>query len=101
MGVMTAGADELSYRELVQSANSIVLRWDLEGRITFLNDYGLDFFGYEMAELRGRSVVGTIVPETETSGRDLVRMIAELLAQPDRFVNNENENMRRNGERVW
>ena len=46
-------------------------------------------------------MVGTIVPETETSGRDLAQMIAELLRHPDRYVNNENENMRRNGERVW
>jgi diguanylate cyclase (GGDEF)-like protein/PAS domain S-box-containing protein len=94
-------ADELSYRELVQSANTIVLRWDLQGRVTFLNDFGLEFFGYRNDELLGRSVVGTIVPETETSGRDLAQMIAELLQHPDRYVNNENENMRRSGERVW
>ena len=92
---------EPSYRELVQSANTIVLRWDLEGRVTFLNDFGLEFFGYQLDELVGRSVIGTIVPETETSGRDLVQMIDELLRHPDRFVNNENENLRRNGERVW
>jgi diguanylate cyclase (GGDEF)-like protein/PAS domain S-box-containing protein len=94
-------ADELSYRELVQSANTIVLRWDLQGRVTFLNDFGLEFFGYPSDELLGRSVIGTIVPETETSGRDLAQMIAELLQHPDRYVNNENENVRRNGERVW
>jgi diguanylate cyclase (GGDEF)-like protein/PAS domain S-box-containing protein len=93
--------DEISYRELVQSANTIVLRWDLQGRVTFLNDYGLEFFGYRCDELVGRSVVGTIVPETETSGRDLAQMIAELLQHPDRYVNNENENMRRDGARVW
>lgn len=93
--------DEISYRELVQSANTIVLRWDLQGRVTFLNDFGLEFFGYRSDELVGWSVVGTIVPETETSGRDLAQMIAELLQHPDRYVNNENENMRRNGERVW
>ncbi len=98
---MSEGIEDLSYRELVQSANTIVLRWDLEGRVTFLNDYGLEFFGFAADELIGRSVVGTIVPETETSGRDLVAMIDELLRHPDRFVNNENENMRRNGERVW
>src|SRR5258706_12848897 len=59
-------ADEVSYRELVQSANTIVLRWDLEGRVTFLNEFGLEFFGYTSDELIGRSVVGSIVPETET-----------------------------------
>jgi len=94
-------ADEVSYRELVQSANTIVLRWDLQGRVTFLNDFGLEFFGFSDDELVGRSVVGTIVPETETSGRDLTQMIAELLQHPDRYVNNENENMCRNGRRVW
>lgn len=96
-----ADPDDVSYRELVQSANTIVLRWDLEGRVTFLNHFGLQFFGYGSDELVGRSVVGTIVPETETSGRDLVQMIAELLEHPDRYVHNENENVRRSGERVW
>jgi diguanylate cyclase (GGDEF)-like protein/PAS domain S-box-containing protein len=89
------------YRELVQGTNTIVLRWDLDGRIIFLNDFGLELFGYTLDELLGRSVIGTIVPETETSGRDLRAMIAELLAYPDRYVHNENENMRRDGERVW
>jgi diguanylate cyclase (GGDEF)-like protein/PAS domain S-box-containing protein len=94
-------ADEISYRELVQSANTIVLRWDLQGRVTFLNEFGLEFFGFTLDELVGRSVVGSIVPETDTSGRDLTRMIAELLEHPERYVNNENENVRQNGDRVW
>src|SRR5262245_38550078 len=59
------GADELSFRELVQNANTIVLRWDLQGRITFLNDFGLELFGYTSEQLLGRSVIGTIVPPTD------------------------------------
>jgi len=94
-------SDEISYRELVQSANTIVLRWDLQGRVTFLNEFGLQFFGFTLDELAGRSVVGSIVPETDTSGHDLRRMIAELLEHPERYVNNENENVRQNGDRVW
>jgi diguanylate cyclase (GGDEF)-like protein/PAS domain S-box-containing protein len=93
--------EELNYRELVQSANTIVLRWDLHGRVTFLNHFGLEFFGFTADEILGRSVIGTIVPETDTSGRDLVQMIGDLLRHPDRFVDNENENMRRDGARVW
>ena len=94
-------ADEISYRELVQSANTIVLRWDLQGRVTFLNEFGLEFFGFTHDELAGRPVVGSIVPETDTSGHDLGQMIAELLEHPERYVNNENENVRQNGDRVW
>ena len=95
------GADELSFRELVQNANTIVLRWDLQGRITFLNDFGLELFGYTLEQLLGRSVIGTIVPATDTSGRDLVQMIDELLARPEEYVHNENENMRHDGGRLW
>jgi len=88
-------------RELVQSINSIVLRWDPLGHVTFLNRYGQEFFGFTSDDIVGRSVIGTIVPETESSGRDLVHMIEDLLQRPEKYVSNENENMRRNGERVW
>jgi PAS domain S-box-containing protein len=74
---------------------------DVVGRVTFLNEFAEKFFGYEERELLGRSVIGTIVPETETGGRDLVQMIRELAAHPERYERNENENVRRNGERVW
>lgn len=89
------------YRQLVANANTIVLRWDLEGRILFLNEFGLALFGYTLDELRGRSVIGTIVPEAETSGRDLRAMITELLARPDEYVLNENENSSQDGRRLW
>ncbi len=88
-------------RELLSNLNSIVLRWDPEGRILYLNEYGQDFFGYTLGELQGRSVVGTIVPQTETSGRDLARLMHDVLLHPERHLSNENENMRRDGERVW
>src|SRR5262249_28352144 len=88
-------------RELVSNINSIVLRWDPEGRVLYLNEYGQDFFGYTLRELLGRSVVGTIVPQTETTGRDLAQLMHDVLRNPARYLTNENENMRRNGERVW
>src|SRR5690242_15055177 len=94
-------AAEASYRTIVDRTNSIVLRWDPDGCILFLNDFGLKLFGYERDEVVGHSVLGLIVPDTETSGRDLVAMINDLLKHPERYVSNENENMRRDGERVW
>jgi diguanylate cyclase (GGDEF)-like protein/PAS domain S-box-containing protein len=94
-------ASEATFRELVSRSNSIMLRWGPEGRIIFLNDYGERFFGYTDEEVVGRSVLGLIVPDTESSGRDLVTMIEDLLRHPERYLSNENENMRRDGERVW
>src|SRR5262249_38009103 len=69
---------ERKYRELVESANSIILRWDKEGRVTFLNEFGQSFFGFREQEILGRPVVGTIVPETESSGRNLIDLMRKI-----------------------
>jgi PAS domain S-box-containing protein len=92
---------ERQYRELVMLANSIILRWSPEGRITFLNEFGQRFFGYTATEIIGRHVVGTLVPEGETEGLDLRPLMEEICADPRKFERNINENIRRNGERVW
>ncbi len=91
---------EKNYRELVQSANSIIMRMDTEGEITFFNTYARNFFGYREEEIIGKNVVGTIVPERNIAGFDLALMIKDIGAHPERYVSNENENIRRNGERV-
>ena len=97
----TLRESERKYRELVENANSIILRRDIHGHITFLNEYAKRFFGYTEDEILGQNVVGTIVPETDTTGRNLAEMIQNIGKHPEWYVNNENENMKRNGKRVW
>lgn len=92
---------EQKYRELVELANSIILRWDAEGRITFLNEYGQRFFGYTQEEIIGRHVIDTLVPDIDSEGRDLKPLMQQICAAPQAFEHNINENVRRNGERVW
>jgi len=92
---------ERKYRELVENANSIILKMDRNGCITFLNEFGQRFLGYTESELLGRNVVGTIVPRIETGGRDLERLMEETATHPDQHTSNENENLRRDGTRVW
>ena len=91
---------EKNYRELVQSANSIIMRMDTEGRVIFFNTYAQNFFGYREEDIIGKNVVGTIVPERDITGFDLAVMIKDIGVHPERYVSNENENIRRNGERV-
>ena len=93
--------NEAKYRELVQNANSIILKMDPEGKVTFFNEFAQMFFGYTEEEMLGRSVVGTIIPETGSSGLDPDFMIKDIGINPEKYITNENENMRRNGERVW
>jgi two-component system, sensor histidine kinase and response regulator len=93
-------SSEEKYRELVENANSIILRMDRTGNVTFFNEFAQKFFGYDKEDILGRNVIGTIVPEFESTGRDLRMMIEHILTSPDYHVTNENENIRRNGERV-
>lgn len=93
--------NERKYRELVENANSIILKMDTNGNITFFNEYAEKFFGFSKEEIIGRSVIGTIVPSTDTSGRDMATMLDELTTNPARFSTNENENIKKNGEKVW
>jgi PAS domain S-box-containing protein len=94
-------SSEREYRELVQTANSVILTWNTAGEITFLNDFAERFFGFGREELLGKNVIGTIVPPTESSGRDLAQLMGEIQTDPDRFRDNENENLRKDGTRVW
>ena len=95
------GESEAKYRELVQHANSIILRFDTQGRITFFNEFAQRFFDYTEDEILHHHLVGKIVPPTESSGRDLKAMIEDIIRNPARYVHNENETIRRNGERAW
>gem|GEM_PF-1983753 len=94
-------ASEEKYRELVENANSIILKMDPSGNIAFINEFAQRFFGYAPEEVLGKSVVGTIVPRVESSGRDLAELIAGICVNPERYAYNENENMKSSGERVW
>jgi PAS domain S-box-containing protein len=92
---------EEKYRHLVQNANSIIMRADPKGNITFFNEFAQQFFGYEEDEILGSHMLGTILPEQDSFGRNMATMLRELLENPDQYSVNENECMRRNGERVW
>jgi len=89
------------YRELIELASSIILRIDTQGNIVFINEFACKFFGYEKDELIGKNVLGTIIPERESSGRSLVSFIKKICQQPNEHTINENENIKKDGSRSW
>ena len=89
------------YQNLVRHANSAILRLNKQGVLTYANDFAQRFFGYVEEEMIGRPLIGTLVPQTDSSGSDLRSMMAEIVTHPERYSYNENENICRNGEKVW
>jgi two-component system, cell cycle sensor histidine kinase and response regulator CckA len=91
---------EKKYKELVDNANSVIIRWKRDGTLTFFNEYAQAFFGYRADEVLGKNV-GILVPERDFAGGDLSTLLQNIVNHPQRYVNNINENICRDGRRVW
>jgi PAS domain S-box-containing protein len=87
--------------EILNNVNSIILKVDSNGNILYINPFGIDFFGFSIDELIGQNVVGTIVPVVESTGRNLHNLVKQIHKNPNNFRKNENENIKKDGTRVW
>jgi PAS domain S-box-containing protein len=92
---------EKKYRELVENANSIIMRRDIDGNITFFNEFAQIFFGYTEDEILGKSLEGTILPNTESTRTYLEKLLYLVKYTPEKPIVDENQHMLRNGEKVW
>lgn len=92
---------EKRYRELIQDANVIIVAINDQGKITFMNDYGLSFFGYTAGELIGKTEVETILPEYESTGRNLLKISEDVKANVNLYQNYTHENITKSRRRVW
>jgi len=96
-----ANNNDIKYREIVESANSIIFVFDNKGKILSMNEYGLSFFGYKKNEIVGKNVYDTITPKIESSGRDLRNLVNDIHTNIKEFGVHINENIKKNGEIVW
>ena len=92
---------ENKYRELVETANSIILRMDTQGRVTFSNEFAQRFFGYTENEIIGKDAGEIMWPERRITRKGFDNWIKILQKDPARPVVSENETELRNKERAW
>jgi len=87
------------YRELVENANSAIIHWSSDGSIVFFNECAQQLFGWSAEEIKGRDI-GVLLPEQSGKGANPADLVADIIADPQRFRNNVNENIRRDGRRL-
>ena len=92
---------EKKFRSIVEQARAILLVFDKDGIVTYWNEYAAAFFGFHEDEILGKSLFDTIVPPTESTGRDLVALLNSIIMETNKFASNINENMKKDGTRVW
>ena len=93
--------EELKHTILVENARSIIVRSSPEGDILFMNRFGCEFFGYSRSEIVGKPLIGTIIPEIDSSGENRRETLAKILKRPEDYPYREVENILSDGRRVW
>jgi PAS domain S-box-containing protein len=92
---------ERKYRELVENANSIILRVNNQGTITFFNEFAEKFFGFSQAEIIGKNIFGPIIAIKDGAVKEIEESIRIFLKPTENLTFNELECFRKNGEPVW
>jgi PAS domain S-box-containing protein len=93
--------NDIDYKSLVELANCIIITADKSGKITYLNKFAQSYFGYTSDEIIGRYINLLLPPVESLSQRNLYRFAEKVLQNPDEFVENINENIKKSGELVW
>ena len=94
-------SSERKYRDLVENANSIILRMDKNGKIIFFNEFAQRFFGYTEEEIIGENGANIILPPMGPNRLNFNTLVQSLQADSERPVVSENQTEIRSGEKVW
>ena len=92
---------EARNRELMENANSIIIRWDQTGRITFFNKFAQSKFGFDKNEILGKPLKEILVPHDEISGQNLADWQAKLTADPTQYEYQVLRNTCSDGSNIW
>lgn len=88
-------------RTLVENLNSGIVKVTAQGKISFFSKGAERLFGYSAEEILDQSIFATILPQRESSGRNLKELLQQVLLQPEQFKYLEHENLHKNGSRIW
>ena len=94
-------SSEKKYRELVENANSIILRLDKNGNIIFFNEFAQRLLGYSEKEMLGKNAGRIILPPSGPNRLSFNKLRSSLQKDPERPVVSENQTETRSGEKVW
>ena len=91
---------EKRYRDLVESANSVILRVDKEGIITFCNRFGRKLFGYSEEELIGKHVLMLFAQHPKIK-EDVDEVLAEVPKKVYGHLVKEGRCQNKQGKDIW
>lgn len=91
----------MRYRELVEETQVIVMAVNTAEKIGFINEYGLSFFGFPAEKILGHSLGKTIIPEMDSTGRNLWEGYADFWSSGHNGTREVFEHKLFSGKRAW
>lgn len=92
---------QLQYKELVEDVPAIMMVVCAKGNIQYINSFGAKIFHFPAEELADRSLEETILPELESTGRNLWDFYRNLWSGLFQEYHHINENVTKRGRRLW
>jgi len=85
----------------IDKANVIILRIGPHGHINGINKFTEDFLGFSSQSIVGHKLIGTLVPEVESTGRNLSEFFRRLRLHPRKYPHHDCELITGDGSKVW
>ena len=89
------------YSEVVENANSAILRWNRQGEITYFNEFAEKLFGLPRGEMIGKSWIGTLMPEMDSQGIPNRLHLLAICDHPEQHESEVFENVKHSGQKIW
>jgi PAS domain S-box-containing protein len=89
------------YQHLVEGSSSIIIIYDKDLNIDFINEFGTRFLGFEPDELIGKNAIDRIIPSHDSSGGNILKQLEDFKNNPDNYLNNIHQTLRKDGSLVW
>ena len=77
---------EGKYRDLVESADSAILRFEPTGALTYYNSFAQELFGFEAGGPTGPSMLGAVFPDSNDAQHALSELTRALEQHPDHLT---------------
>jgi len=84
---------EQNLTNLINGIKGIILQFDKTGTITFINQYGLDFFGYKADEIIGQKLFEKLLDRNGENKKLNSDLVDNIFSNPSEYAYNENENI--------
>ncbi len=87
--------------EQLNSTDTIIERWAIDGTVLEMNQFGLDTFGFTADEVIGHPAIETFVPTDPELLGQWINVADEMAANPDRSVDSELPCVMSDGSPIW